>query len=60
MRAGFVNNGMFLVNPSLGLYLKLLRPHRYLPLHVEHDGTMQEIQTSTLFVEADVANDNRS
>lgn len=76
VQVGFVNDRMFLVNASLGLYPKLLedreiykrqfgrsrlialgsaavtllRPHRHLRLHVEHDGTMQEIRTSTLFV----------
>jgi diacylglycerol kinase family enzyme len=76
VQVGFVNDRMFLVNASLGLYPKLLedrelykqqfgrsrlialwsaavtllRPHRHLRLHIEHDGTMQEIRTSTLFV----------
>lgn len=30
--------------------LTLLRAHRHLRLQIEHDGTMQEIRTSTLFV----------
>ncbi len=76
VQAGFVNERMFLVNASLGLYPKLLedreiykrqfgrsrlialwsaavtllRPHRHLRLHIEHDGTMHEVRTSTLFV----------
>lgn len=76
VQVGFVNDRMFLVNASLGLYPKLLedrelykqqfgrsrlialwsaavtllRRHRHLRLHIEHDGTMQEIRTSTLFV----------
>jgi hypothetical protein len=37
-----------------------MRPHRHWRLRVEHDGTMQKIQASTLLVEADVANANRS
>jgi diacylglycerol kinase family enzyme len=76
VQVGFVNERMFLVNASLGLYPKLLedreiykrqfgrsrlialwsaavtllRPHRHLRLHIEHDGTMHEVRTSTLFV----------
>ncbi|SKD01330.1 Diacylglycerol kinase family enzyme [Burkholderia sp. YR290] len=76
VQVGFVNDRMFLVNASLGLYPKmlehreiykrqfgrsrivalwsavamLLRRHRHLRLHVDHEGTMQEIRTSTLFV----------
>ncbi|MGX7001580.1 diacylglycerol/lipid kinase family protein [Caballeronia sp. KNU42] len=76
VQVGFVNERMFLVNASLGLYPKLLedreiykrqfgrsrlialwsaavtllRAHRYLHLHIEHDGTMLEVRTSTLFV----------
>ncbi|MBN3751382.1 diacylglycerol kinase [Paraburkholderia sp. Tr-20389] len=76
VQVGFVNERMFLVNASLGLYpkmlehrelykrqfgrsrlvalgsaiLMLLRRHRHLRLHVDHEGTMQEIRTSTLFV----------
>ena len=76
VQVGFVNERMFLVNASLGLYPKmlehreiykrqfgrsrlvalwsaitmLLRRHRHLRLHVDHEGTMQEIRTSTLFV----------
>jgi diacylglycerol kinase family enzyme len=76
VQVGFVNERMFLVNASLGLYpkmlehreiykrqfgrsrlvalgsaiLMLLRRHRHLRLHVDHEGTMQEVRTSTLFV----------
>lgn len=76
VQVGFVNDRMFLVNASLGLYPKLLedreiykrqfgrsrlialwsaavtllRAHRHLRLHIEHDGTMHEVRTSTLFV----------
>jgi diacylglycerol kinase family enzyme len=76
VQVGFVNDRMFLVNASLGLYPKLLeqreiykrqfgrsrlvalgsaiatllRRHRHLRLHVDHEGTIQEIRTSTLFV----------
>ncbi|WP_031360942.1 diacylglycerol/lipid kinase family protein [Caballeronia sordidicola] len=76
VQVGFVNERMFLVNASLGLYPKLLedrerykrqfgrsrlialwsaavtllRAHRHLHLHIEHDGTMHEVRTSTLFV----------
>lgn len=76
VQVGFVNERMFLVNASLGLYptmlehreiykrqfgrsrlvalwsaiAMLLRRHRHLRLHVDHEGTMQEIRTSTLFV----------
>jgi len=76
VQVGFVNDRMFLVNASLGLYPKLLedreiykrqfgrsrlialwsaavtllRSHRHLRLHIEHDGTIQEVRTSTLFV----------
>ncbi len=76
VQVGYVNDRMFLVNASLGLYPKMLehreiykrqfgrsrivalcsaiamlmRRHRHLRLHVDHEGTMQEIRTSTLFV----------
>ncbi|OXC79112.1 Transcription regulator containing diacylglycerol kinase catalytic protein [Caballeronia sordidicola] len=76
VQVGLVNERIFLVNASLGLYPKLLedreiykrqfgrsrliallsaavtllRPHRHLRLHIEHDGTMHEVRTSTLFV----------
>ncbi|MEA3110956.1 MAG: hypothetical protein QOG58_755 [Caballeronia sp.] len=76
VQVGLVNERMFLVNASLGLYPKLLedreiykrqfgrsrlialwsaavtllRRHRHLRLHIEHDGTMHEVRTSTLFV----------
>jgi hypothetical protein len=38
----------------------LPRSHRHSRPHVQHDGTMQEIRTSTLFAEAGVANAIRS
>ncbi|MBN3726735.1 diacylglycerol/lipid kinase family protein [Burkholderia sp. Ac-20379] len=76
VQVGFVNDELFLVNASLGLYprlleqreqykrqfgrsrlvalgsaiLTLLRPHRLLRLHVEHEGTVRELRTTTLFV----------
>jgi diacylglycerol kinase family enzyme len=76
VQVGFVNERMFLVNASLGLYPKLLedreaykqqfgrsrlvalwsalvtllRPHRHLRLHIDHDGEQHDIRTSTLFV----------
>jgi len=76
VQVGFVNEQMFLVNASLGLYPKLLedreaykqrfgrsrlvalcsalvtllRPHRHLRLHIDHDGEQHDIRTSTLFV----------
>jgi diacylglycerol kinase family enzyme len=76
VQVGFVNERMFLVNASLGLYPRLLedreiykrqfgrsrlvalwsalftmlRPHRHLRLHIDHDGTTTEIRSSTLFV----------
>jgi diacylglycerol kinase family enzyme len=76
VQVGFVNDRMFLVNASLGLYprlledrelykqqfgrsrlvalwsalLTLLRPHRHLRLHIEHDGRTHDIRSTTLFV----------
>lgn len=76
VQVGFVNEQMFLVNASLGLYPKLLedredykqqfgrsrlvalwsalvtllRPHRHLRLHIDHDGEQHDVRTSTLFV----------
>lgn len=76
VQVGFVNDALFLVNASLGLYprlleqreqykrqfgrsrlvalgsaiLTLLRPHRLLRLRVEHEGTVRELRTATLFV----------
>ncbi|WP_186129109.1 diacylglycerol/lipid kinase family protein [Burkholderia gladioli] len=76
VQVGFVNDALFLVNASLGLYPRLLeqreaykqqfgrsrlvalgsaiatllRPHRLLHLHVEHEGTTRELRTTTLFV----------
>jgi diacylglycerol kinase family enzyme len=76
VQVGFVNERMFLVNASLGLYprlledretykrqfgrsrlvalwsalLTMLKPHRHLRLHIDHDGTTTEIRSSTLFV----------
>lgn len=76
VQVGFVNDALFLVNASLGLYPKLLeqreaykrqfgrsrlvalgsaiatllRPHRLLRLHVDHEGTARELRTTTLFV----------
>jgi diacylglycerol kinase family enzyme len=76
VQVGFVNEQMFLVNASLGLYPKLLedreaykqrfgrsrlvalwsalvtllRPHRHLRLHIDHEGEQHDVRTSTLFV----------
>lgn len=76
VQVGFVNDALFLVNASLGLYPRLLeqreqykrqfgrsrlvalgsaiftllRPHRLLRLRVEHEGTVRELRTTTLFV----------
>ncbi|AET91417.1 hypothetical protein BYI23_B008100 [Burkholderia sp. YI23] len=76
VQVGFVNERMFLVNASLGLYPRLLedreiykrqfgrsrlvalwsalstllKPHRHLRLHIDHDGRTTEIRSSTLFV----------
>ena len=76
VQVGFVNDALFLINASLGLYPRLLeqreaykrqfgrsrlvalgsaiatllRPHRLLHLHVEHEGTTRELRTTTLFV----------
>ncbi|SAL12095.1 Putative lipid kinase [Caballeronia arvi] len=76
VQVGFVNERMFLVNASLGLYPRLLedreiykrqfgrsrlvalwsalstllKPHRHLRLHIEHEGSTTEIRSSTLFV----------
>ena len=76
VQVGFVNEQMFLVNASLGLYptlledreaykqrfgrnrlvalwsalVTLLRPHRHLRLHIDHEGEQHEVRTSTLFV----------
>ncbi|SAK97326.1 Putative lipid kinase [Caballeronia fortuita] len=76
VQVGFVNEQMFLVNASLGLYprlledreiykrqfgrsrlvalwsalLTLLKPHRHLRLHIDHEGSTTEIRSSTLFV----------
>ncbi|WP_248322512.1 diacylglycerol kinase family protein [Caballeronia sp. Sq4a] len=76
VQVGYVNDRMFIVNASLGLYPKLLedreaykrqfgrsrlvalwsalftllRRHRHLRLHIEHEGRTREVRSSTLFV----------
>lgn len=76
VQVGFVNDRMFIVNASLGLYPKLLedretykqqfgrsrlvalwsavytllRRHRHLHFHIEHEGRTREVRSSTLFV----------